>query len=121
MRRAAPVLAALLAIVLVTDVAGAHKARFASVVTIHVSRSGGFGGSVYSIKPRCEKHRLVKLVAETAGDDEAVGDDRTDSKGRWKVNITGSTGYYAHVTRKVLTRPGHRHVCRGDRSRVIEG
>ena len=100
--------------------AGSHDAGYDSRVTIHNPQPGVWHGRVFSERDSCEPDRLVKLMRPRPGPDEEVARDRTDADGRWDYIPIGER-YYARVVRKVIERPGHRHVCRADESRTIEG
>ena len=112
-------LVALAIVALTVAIAGAHDARYESRVTIHNPSPPTFRGRVFSRLHRCEPQRLVKLMRPLPGRDEAVGQAMTDAEGRWHFAFVGTTRYYARVTRTVIERPGHRHVCGADRSRSI--
>jgi hypothetical protein len=99
--------------------ATAHDKAFDSRITIKSPESHIFKGRVFSDKPSCERNRTVKLYRKTTGQDPVAAVTETDDEGRWRIEFVGDR-YYARVTRRVRERPGHRHVCLSDRSRVIE-
>lgn len=64
-----------------------------------------FVGHVKS-EGKCERKRLVKVYEKHPGKDEFVGQDTTDSGGKYVVNpggsINGGTPHYAKATKKEL-------------------
>jgi hypothetical protein len=100
--------------------AQSHNAGYASHVTIHTDEfQVDFRGRVTSDLHACETHRKVKLYT---GEGVYTGFyDRTDAEGRYEINSgpTVAPTYYTRATRKVIDRPGHRHVCRAASSPTI--
>jgi hypothetical protein len=76
-----------------------------------------FKGRVISEKSSCEAGRTVRLYHEGG---VFAQETESDEDGRWRVEFVGVTGYYAKATKRVRERPGHRHVCKPDRSPTIE-
>jgi virginiamycin B lyase len=75
-------------------------------------------GRVKSSLRACERRRVVKLFFQRPHrHDKLVGRDRTNRRGRWKVEPMLYGTYYAKVTRRELRAGGKTHVCRGARSR----
>jgi hypothetical protein len=124
MRRATIVLLALAVMGLtVAGIAGAHKHRYPTTVTIKLKGGKGksgktadtFNGNVNSPLPRCERGRTVLVSRDGA----FVGQTVSDSTGSWKLGlgqVAPSGNYTATALRKVYRRhrPGHRrhkHVC----------
>ncbi len=68
------------------------------------SSSSEFKGKIDSSKSKCVKGRKVKLIRKHNGNKKTLGDDKTNSKG--KFNIKLSTGnpkngkYYAKAKKK---------------------
>jgi hypothetical protein len=79
-----------------------------------------FHGRVQSTFEPCEK-RQVRLVKKSDEGNKVIGEDRTDGKGQWKVDVgelTVKSGtYYAWAGRKKVGRKIY--VCKPDRSRAI--
>lgn len=109
-------------IVLLTPAPGAagHEKSFKSRVTIKGDDTfTEYRGRVFSGAQGCVRHRTVILYQKLDGPDENLGEDKTNYDGDWWVPLPEpGAGYYAKVKRRVVTKPGHRHVCRGDRSPV---
>ena len=75
-------------------------------------------GRVKSSLRACERRRAVKLFLQRPHrHDKLVGRDRTNRRGRWKVEPKFYGAYYAKVTRRELKIKGKTHVCRSARSR----
>ena len=70
------------------------------------SSSSEFKGKIDSSKSKCVKGRKVKLIRKHNGNKKTLGDDKTNSKG--KFNIKLSTGnpkngkYYAKAKKKTF-------------------
>lgn len=120
------------ALVSVVFVAGAsaHNFAFDTAVTAKFVEPhkndpfavGFFKGDVSSSKARCMKDRRVVLKRrESDGSVTVVGEDRTDSQGRWLIQPTSAQGtYFARATKKVLRKgPKHRHTCLRDSSKDV--
>lgn len=79
-----------------------------------------FHGRVQSTFEPCEKRR-VRLVKKSDEGNKVIGEDRTDGKGQWKVDVSELTvksgTYYAWAGRKKVGRKIY--VCKPDRSRAI--
>src|SRR5215210_2703837 len=68
-----------------------------------------FTGHVKS-QGKCERKRLVRVYEKSPGKDELVGQDTTDSGGKYSVNpggsINGGTPHYAKAVEKELDGGG---------------
>lgn len=115
--RSVVAVAALLVCAVGATLALAHVKGFDSKVTIRAPEPGIYKGRVISERPRCEPGRTVKLVRPNG---DVVATTTTDAEGRWQYGFIGER-YYAKVTRRVDGTGAHRHVCRSDRSRTIDG
>jgi hypothetical protein len=87
--------------------------------------SGGeFKGKLASRKGACIKQRKVKLIRKHSGNEQKLGSDKTNGKGKWDIDL--STGqlkngkYFAEVTKKDLGGDGEKEVCLADKSGKIE-
>ena len=102
--------------------AGAHKAKYKSIVEIDSYLfTGSFNGSVGSFQnKRCSANRVVTVWKRNPGAmDGPVGTARSGKGGAWTLNVTAPSGnYYATVKPSRLKAPKrkHKHICRGDRS-----
>jgi hypothetical protein len=130
-------------------VAAAHEARFPSSATIHFYDAAApgsgpskcedptdhddcFYGRVDSPATKCQANRTVKVFdrnptppmrSPSAGTEpELVGQATSDSDGRWIVLVDnpGTHKFFARVTRRVISTPGHTHVCRAAVSDDLE-
>jgi hypothetical protein len=99
--------------------ASAHDISFTSGVTIHHPSEPTYRGRVFSDLTRCQRGRKIELYSTELT--EPVATTKTNERGRWRIDFSGKTGYYAKVKRKVYETPGggHRHVCKADTSRTI--
>jgi hypothetical protein len=116
------VLTAVLALLAVgAGIATAHNFRADSRVTItYNDAKDRFQGRVSSERPSCERNRLVVVFRDNPNQDSPVGGDRTNDNGFWAVPENNPHGeFYAKVFRRKVTRQGHIHVCRADRSPTI--
>ena len=120
-RRVAPILALGAVVALVWALpALSHHAGYDTRITIQRVNDFTFKGQVHSDLGRCTRHRSLQLWRPRHGDDELVATDfESDENGHWRYEFIGSTRYYAVAVREVLESPGHRHVCRRDRSPSI--
>jgi hypothetical protein len=108
---------ATLALALVPTLAPAHQKTFGgkliTVITFGGPTGDTFSGTV-TVRGGCAKQRLVRVIFKSGGN-ALVGTDRTNSRGRWLIDPTQATlapgDYVARVKRRVIRRPGHRHVC----------
>jgi hypothetical protein len=83
---AASVAAAIATLALAAGVASAHTVRFESEVTIEYSADPStFFGTVSSPRVGCVPRRLVTLYEEAPGADTALGSDRTNQEGDWRI------------------------------------
>ena len=91
-----------------------------SKVTIS-HRAPAFHGKVKSDNSGCKPDRKVKLFRKRHGHDRLLGHDRTDNRGKWKVEVDplSSGAYYAKVTRRAEGAAGTIFVCRRDRSKTV--
>lgn len=121
--RSSALIVAIVALLTVgAGVAMGHTFRAESDVTIRYNaEKSQFQGRVTSEKPSCVRNRTVVVFRRTPGQDPEVGRDRTNTNGRWKVEVNAAQGrFYARVLRRVRTPEGHRHVCKAARSETIE-
>ena len=91
-------------------------------VTIRYSdRSDEFRGAVESSARRCTQNRAVTVFRQRPGRDRAVGFDRTNSRGRYRVGYRGRNGrFYAVAAKKEFNdAEGNRVICSRGRSRSI--
>ena len=121
----------LFAAILVTGVVAvtgqaAARDRIPSGVTIGTGETATgqefLKGRVFSDKAKCQRNRNVVLYWDdpaAPGGFNAVADDASNRRGRWRINAPGLTippgGYYAKV--RPIERRGD--VCKGARSRTI--
>ncbi len=84
-------------------------------------RAPAFHGKVKSDNNGCESNRKVKMFRRQHGPDELLGHDRTDRRGKWKVEVDplSSGAYYARVKRRAEGAAGTIFVCRRDRSKTV--
>ena len=103
----------------------AHNTADPTTVTITVvNRPAGdvFRGRVGSANPDCIEDRLVQLFRVQPGADLLIDTDESEDNGAWDIDIEGGAPagrYYVRLPGRVLTSPGHRHVCRGGRSAFV--
>jgi hypothetical protein len=108
-------------------VASAHTVRFDSSTTFRFTDREGegptdpdleddfFAGRITSLKPACERGRIVRVFREVVGaPDDLVTATSSEADGSWSVlhEDPGAGTYYAKVLRKDISRAGHDHVCR---------
>jgi hypothetical protein len=104
--------------------AGAHKAKYKSIVEIDSYLFiGAFNGTVGSFdNKRCSANRVVAVWKRNPGAmDGPFGTAKTGKGGAWRLNVTAPSGnYYATVKPRRLKAPKrkrkHKHICRGARS-----
>jgi hypothetical protein len=106
-------------------VAAAHDNSSKTKVTIayHLGpapyyEGTNFHGKVKSHHHKCIKHRKVTVKRKKSGNDQKIGSDKSNNKGKWKV-LTGpvpSGKYYAVAKKKTL---GNGHVCKKGKSPTI--
>ena len=84
-------------------------------------RAPAFHGKVRSDNNGCESNRKVKMFRRQHGPDELLGHDRTDHRGKWKVEVDplSSGAYYARVKRRAEGAAGTIFVCSRDRSKTV--
>jgi hypothetical protein len=112
-------IAAALLLAVGVGVAGAHKASFASQVTIDGGGPKGAEGNVSSSQAKCLKGRYVVLYVLDPVDGELLEIDvvTTDADGDWEVEENLFAGeYVAKVRPRRVTIHGKPHRCRGDLS-----
>ena len=102
--------------------AGAHKAKYKSIVEIDAYLfSGAFEGTVGSFaNKKCSAKRVVAVWKRNPGAmDGPMGTARSGKGGAWRLNVTAPSGsYYATVKPRRLGKKTrkHKHVCKADRS-----
>ena len=82
-----------------------------------------FLGRVGSERKACKRKRRVTVWRRNPGVmDAPVGTARSNGKGIWAVSAPAAPPgrYYATAKKRVLPKPGHRHVCKRARSKVVE-
>jgi hypothetical protein len=96
---------ALLAIVATT--AWAATTKYPTVFTefkLKAGSSGGkFNGQIDSTKGKCVNKRQVKLFRKHNGNKKKLGGDKTNSKGKFSIDISGKLkngSYYSKVSKK---------------------
>jgi 5-hydroxyisourate hydrolase-like protein (transthyretin family) len=96
---------AMLAIVATT--AWAAVTKYPTVFTefkLKTSSSGGkFKGQIDSTKGKCVNKRQVKLFRKHNGNKKKLGSDKTNSKGKFSIDISGKLKngtYYSKVSQK---------------------
>lgn len=96
-------------------------------LTIHPAAIGPEGAAAFKGRVRadqgfCRKHRTVKLMFRRPGKDRLVGKDRSNRRGRWRVNGEGPLRgrYYAKAPRKLRIISGEGIDCRRGVSRTVE-
>ncbi len=98
--------------------AAAHSARFNDKVTINTDPD--FHGRVVSRWAGCKRGRTVRIYRAETGPDGLFTSTRTGNDGRWQFLSPSLTGdFYARIGARVARSAGHRHVCRGARSRSV--
>ena len=121
--RAAIVVVALIGLFLLENPAlEAHTFTANSSVSIRF-RDGKFRGRVRSSRPSCVRKRLVKVYkARPNRPDVFIGDDRTNSNGRYAIpKPPGVKGkFYSRVKRRITGKYKHNHKCRRAISRIIK-
>lgn len=98
--------------------------EFENTSTIGINRpdaNNNFTGSV-SANGRCKRNRNVTLIkARRRKSNVVAGRTTTNRFGNWKIEKPSPRGrYFARVSRRLNTRYGHRHDCKGDRSPTIK-
>ncbi|MGH2961601.1 MAG: hypothetical protein ACRDSN_10750 [Pseudonocardiaceae bacterium] len=83
-----------------------------------------YHGKVKADVDRCVRNRRVRLFERRPGPDGSVGGDRTNRRGRWKVEVPveelePQDRFYAKVRRKLNIVSGEGYLCRGDRSKTV--
>jgi hypothetical protein len=86
------------------------------------SSSSEFKGKIDSSKSKCVKGRKVKLIRKHNGNKKTLGDDKTNSKGKFDIKL--STGnpkngqYYAKAKKKEFDNG--QKICLSVTSRTIK-
>jgi len=103
-------IAAVAAIALLAMVASAALAATTKYPTVYTafklktSSSGGtFKGQIGSTKGKCVNKRQVKLFRKHNGNKKKLGGDKTNSKGKFSIAISGKLkngSYYSKVSKK---------------------
>lgn len=95
-------------------VAPADVKKVGGSITINTAGSSAFVGKVKSPRKFCFRNRLVVLKRDTPGKDPIIGRDRTNRRGRYRIELPGPvTGaFYARATRKLNIVSGNGVVCR---------
>ncbi len=93
--------------------AAAHQYTAPSSTTIrYVENEGEFRGRVTSPRAACERNRKIKLVRESEEGRVVVGRDRSNRRGRWRIDQPNPNGVYrAIVVSRSNVVPGHVHRC----------
>jgi hypothetical protein len=101
-----------------SGIAGAHDTRFNGKVTIKTNPQ--FHGQVTSERTACENQRKVLIFREQSGPDGLFTTTRTDDDGLWEYLVSQLTGdFYSKIKRTNVGSGGHKHICKGDRSRSV--
>jgi hypothetical protein len=96
--------------------AGAEASKVASRVTI----KGRFKGRVRSPVRNCKSGRKVVVKKVRRGRDPAVGKDRTNRKGAWRMPKRRAKGrFYAVAKKRRYTSGGTTIVCKAARSKRV--
>ena len=103
-------IAALAALALLATAATAALAATTKYPTVYTafklktSSSGGkFKGQIDSTKGKCVNERQVKLFRKHNGNKKKLGSDKTNSKGKFSIGISGKIkngSYYSKVSKK---------------------
>lgn len=98
-------LAAALALALLPAASATAKTfKTGVVVSLKVP---AFHGNVTSKRGSCLSDRKVKLYRSYNGSTEQLGQDKTNSKGKWKIPVKLTSGaYFAKVTKKGNCKSG---------------
>jgi len=90
-------------------------------ISVNTAGTSAFAGKVKSKRKFCRANRLVVLKRRKPGKDPIIGRDRTNGKGRYRVEMPGPvTGaFYARATRKIKIVSGNGIVCRPIQTSVI--
>lgn len=111
------------AVVGMTAVAVAHAITAPSATTIRYREARGrFKGRVTSPRAKCQRRRHVVLMKQTATGARAVGHDRSNRYGRWRIAEPSASGTYRAVVRRRLYEkqdPFHSHLCQRAESVAI--
>jgi hypothetical protein len=102
-------------------IALADVKRVGGHISLNTGATGVFKGKVKSSRKFCFRNRLVVLKRSTPGKDRTIGRDRTNRRGRYRIDlghpVTGN--FYARATRKIRIISGNGIVCRPIQSSVI--
>jgi hypothetical protein len=123
LKKLPPVAVVLAACGLLVGTAFGQVQKYDSKATIGVALPL-YHGKVKADVPRCVRNRRVRLFERAPGPDTKVGGDRTNRRGRWKVEVPvdelePQDRFYAKARRKLNIVSGEGYVCRGDRSKTV--
>ena len=76
-----------------------------------------FKGRVSSDDPECVAGRVVRLFKKTVNGPELQGRDRTNTAGRWDIELMDARGKYFAWTPRAEAMDGF---CASDRSRIVD-
>ena len=100
-------LAAVALLAIVATTAWAATTKYPTIFTefkLQAGSSGGkFKGQIDSTKSKCVNGRQVKLFRKHNGNQKKLGGDKTDSKGKFSIDISGKLkngSYYSKVSKK---------------------
>ena len=99
--------ALVVALLALTATAASAATKYPTVFTafkLEASSSGGkFKGQIASTKGKCVNGRQVKLFRKHNGNQKKLASDKTDSKGKFSIDISGKLkngSYYSKVSKK---------------------
>jgi 5-hydroxyisourate hydrolase-like protein (transthyretin family) len=99
--------AAVALLAIVASTAWAATTKYPTVFTqfkLKTSSSGGkFKGQIDSTKGKCVNSRQVKLFRKHNGNKTKLGSDKTNSKGKFSIGVSGKLkngSYYSKVSKK---------------------
>jgi hypothetical protein len=109
------------------SVAAAHTRHIDSQHTISFQpdvASDVFFGTVGSAAGACERNRSITLfrkIGDASVPDIAVATPTTNENGIWSQGLGNAPEgrYYAVAAKKVIKRPGHKHICDVARSNTV--
>jgi hypothetical protein len=118
-------LAAVALLAIVATTAWAATTKYPTIFTefkLKTSSSGGkFEGQIDSTKSKCVNGRHVKLFRKHNGNKKKLGGDKTNSKGKFSIDISGKLkngSYYSKVSKKDFD--GGKKVCQDRTSGKIK-
>ena len=99
--------------------AAGHAFTVNTFTTITYSQ-GSFSGVLTSPKSSCTRDRKVRLFKVVPGEDDKVGETKSDDFGNWSIPKPNADGnYYVKVKKRIRARYGHHHQCNGKKSETI--